>query len=244
MLKPDVRAPALVMSALCPIATPAEPVDTNRPGFSFTPGIVAVGQLQIETGVTYTRFSSDFDNLALPAADIRFGIADRIEGFVSSVSRERNEVGADDTSGMADPDLGVKIGLTEQAAAVQMSLLLKVSVPVGSDALSSDRWDPTAGLVWTGSGSIPLAGTVTVSSLDTGLQLDNGLKLPFSLGDGRSAFFEWEANLPEGGDDTHWLNGGFQWLPGERWQLDVNAGLGLNDDAGDYRAGVGFSFRL
>jgi len=244
MSKPASGAVAMMTAILCPIATHAGPVDTNRPGFSFTPGIVAVGQLQVETGVTYTRFSSESDNLALPAADIRFGIADRIEGFVSSVSWEKNEVGADEISGLVDPDLGIKMRLTDANDAFQVSLLLKVSVPIGNNALTSDRWDPAGGLVWTSSGRLPLAGTVTVSSLDTGLQLDNGLKLPFSLGKGRSAFVEWEANLPEEGASAHWLNGGFQWLPAERWQLDLNAGLGLDDDAGDYRAGVGFSFLL
>ena len=57
-------------------------------------------------------------------------------------------------------------------------------------------------------------------------------------------FVEWEANLPEGGGSTHWLNGGYQWLIDDDMQFDLNAGLGLNDRTADYRVGVGFSIRL
>ena len=239
-----LRAAVVFAAILGPLSSAADPIDTNRPGFSFTPGIVAVGQFQVETGITYTRIDSNSDNVALPAADIRFGVAERIEAFVSSLSWERFETDGTKTSGLTDPDAGIKMKIGEKADALQLALLLKVSVPVGGNDLSSDRWDPTAGLIWTSGGGLPLAGTVTVSSFDAGLQLDNGLKLPFSLGKGRSAFVEWEANLPEDGGSSHWMNFGFQWLSAERAQFDLNAGLGLNDRAGDYRIGAGFSIRL
>lgn len=244
MPKPAPRATLIAAAVLWPAVTPAGAIDTNRPGFSFTPGIVAIGQFQVESGITYTRFDSRTDNLALPAAELRFGIAERIEAFVSSVSWTRTESGGGDVSGLVDPAAGIKVGLGRTDGPVQMALLFSVTLPLGADEVSSDRWDPTGGFIWTASSKLPLAGTVTISDTASGLLLSNGLKLPFSLGNDRSAFFEWEANLPEEGDSTHWLNGGFQWLPGDRWQIDLNAGLGLNDDAGDYRAGVGFSFRL
>jgi hypothetical protein len=122
-----------------------------------------------------------------------------------------------------------------------MAILLQLSVPVGNSDLSSDRFDPGAAFVWTHAGRIPLAGTVKVSRSRDGFRLDNGLKLPFSLGGTHSAFVEWEASLPEGGSDAHWLNGGYQWLLDDRIQFDANAGIGLNDRAGNYRIGAGFS---
>ena len=243
-LKVSLRAACILALASTSLYAADGPIDTNRPGFSFTPGIVAKGQLQVETGVTYTDFGGGSDSVALPAADIRFGLGKRIEAFVSSLSWERVDDGRAKTSGVTDPDAGIKLGIGDESDALQMALLMKVSMPIGDSALSSDRWDPTAGLIWASGGGIPLAGTVTVSSFDSGWQLDNGLKLPFSLGEDRSAFVEWEANLPEDGGSSHWLNAGFQWLPGDRVQLDLNAGLGLNDRAGDYRVGAGFSVRL
>ena len=91
--------------------------------------------------------------------------------------------------------------------------------------------------------ALPFAGTVKFTEFDDSWQLDNGLKLPFAINDNQGVFVEWEANVPEDGGPTHWLNGGFQWLLDDNLQLDFNAGLGLNDRAGDYRWGVGFSYR-
>jgi hypothetical protein len=229
---------------LCPALSYAQSIDTNRPGFSFTTGIVDVGMLQVETGIGYKRVDSSTDTVALPEADIRFGIAERVEAFVSSVSWERTDSAGTATRGLTDPDAGIKMKIGADDGALQMALLLKVSLPVGDDALSSDRWDPTAGLIWMSGGRLPLAGTLTVNNSSSGYQVDNGLKLPIMLGERRAVFVEWEANLPEHGGSAHWLNSGFQWLSGERVQFDLNVGLGLNDRAGDFRAGVGFSIRL
>jgi hypothetical protein len=90
-------------------------------------------------------------------------------------------------------------------------------------------------------GGIGLAGTVKVSEFDGDYQFDNGLKLPFAINDTQSAFVEWEANLPERGGDSHWLNAGFQWLLSDSMQVDFNAGVGFDERGGDNRLGVGFS---
>lgn len=88
------------------------------------------------------------------------------------------------------------------------------------------------------------AGTVKISKFKSGYQLDNGLKWVLPLGDSVTTFVEWEANLPEEGNDTHWMNLGCQLLTRGDTQLDVNAGVGLNDAADDYRLGIGFSHRF
>ena len=63
-----------------------------------------------------------------------------------------------------------------------------------------------------------------------------------AAGDSGTVFVEWEANLPEEGDDTHWMNFGYQLLQRGHIQFDLNGGLGLNSDADDYRLGIGFSY--
>ena len=47
----------------------AQAIDTNRPGFSFTTGVVAPGQWQLETGIGYTRNSDGSNTLTLPQAE-------------------------------------------------------------------------------------------------------------------------------------------------------------------------------
>lgn len=227
-----------------PSVVTAQVIDTNRPGFSFTPGIVPPGQWQLETGVSYTRSDSNTRTTSLPTAELRFGVADDVEVFLSSLSWSRTESRGGDTSGLVDAALGAKVNLSSAEARTKLALLFQLSVPVGDDDFTSDRWDPGLAFIWSHDGNVPIAGTVKLTEFDSGYQLDSGLKLPFSLGEARSAFVEWEANLPEGGGSTHWLNGGYQWLPEKRMQIDINAGLGLNDRAGDFRLGVGFSIGL
>ena len=222
----------------------AQSIDTNRPGFSYSPNVVQTGQWQLETGISYTRTDSDNYTTSLPLAELRTGVSRRAEVFLASMSWSASESGGGKTKGLGDMALGTKINISEAEARTQMALLFQLSVPTGGSEFSSDRWDPSAAFIWTHSGALALAGTVKLSKFSSGFQLDNGLKLPFSWGDGHSGFVEWEANLPEGGGSIHWLNGGYQWLIDDDMQFDLNAGLGLNDRTADYRVGVGFSIRF
>jgi hypothetical protein len=228
------------MACLCGHAH-AQVIDTNRPGFSFTPGVVAKGRWQLETGVSYDRADDRSRSRSLPLAEARFGVAEDVEVFLSSVSWSEVETTGTRESGLVDMAIGTKVALTDANAKTRMAILFQVSVPVGDSEFSSDRYDPSAAFVWTHDGRIPLAGTVKISRFREGFQLDNGLKLPFWARGNHSAFVEWEANLHEGGEDAHWLNGAYQWLLDDRTQLDASAGIGLNGEAGDYRIAAGFS---
>ena len=224
--------------------TQAGAIDTNRPGFSFSPNIVAKGVWQLETGIDFAQFSSSSESTSAPAADLRWGVAQQIEVFASGINWTANDSDAGTSHGLTDINVGTKLGLSNHDAITMLALLFQLSVPVGKDGFTSDRWDPTVAFIWIHEGGFPLAGTVKLSKFANGYQLDNGLKLPFSLGDRQSAFVEWEANLPEDGGSSHWLNGGYQYALADQMQLDLNAGLGLNDKAGNYRLGLGFSYRF
>lgn len=237
----SLLAMSVVLWLFLPGAAWGQAVDTNRPGFSFTPGVVADGRWQLETGIAFDRPGSGSHSISLPLAEARYGLADGVELFVSSISWTDADFGASSGRGLADVALGTKLALTARDARTRMAVLFQLSVPIGDSDFSSDRYDPAAAFIWAHDGAIPLAGTARVSRLRSGFRLDNSLKLPFSLGGPHSAFVEWEANLPEGGGDTHLLNGGYQRLLDDRTQLDANAGVGLNERAGDYRLGVGLS---
>ena len=242
-----IAVAALILSAVCvlaPARSSAQAIDTNRPGFSFSPNTVGAGRWQLETGIAWDRPDSDTGILSLPLAEFRYGMSDGFELFLSSVSWSDADFGNSDANGLLDMVLGTKLSLGDTGGPATMAVLFQVSVPVGSRDFTSDRWDPSAAFIWSTGGRIPLAGTVKVSRFADGVQLDNGLKLPFAIGTDQSAFVEWEANLPEGGGSTHWLNGGYQFLLTEELQWDLNAGVGLNRRAGDYRLGVGFSMRF
>lgn len=222
---------AFFLSALFAAAPgTAQTIDTNRPGFTFAPTVVPVQRLQLEAGMGYDRPSG---NLAVPQAELRYGASEGIELFVSSLNWNDGN--------RADIAVGTKLVIDAPAENTQMAMLLQVSAPTGDDAASSDRWDPSAAFIWAHSGALSLAGTARVTQLGDGVQLDNGLKLILPSSGGRTAFFEWELNWPEGGDAAHWLNVGYQWLLNDYFQLDLNAGVGLNDEAGDFRFGLGLA---
>jgi len=227
-----------------PQSAVAQTIDTNRPGFSFSPNVVGLGQWQLETGIAYSRSDDDTRTTFLPMAEVRIGVADQLEVFVSSLSWLETKSFSDETSGLMDMQLGTKINVSNAEAKTQVALLFQLSVPIGDDSLSSDRWDPSIAFIWGHEGNFAIAGTAIVSQFQSGYELDNSLKLPFSWGDAHSGFVEWEANLPEDGASTHWLNGGYQWLIDDHMQLDFNVGLALNDQPGDRRLGVGFSIRF
>lgn len=194
----------------------------------------------METGFDYVRFDSNNDAKALPQAEFRYGIADQVELFASTLGWVDGDFG----SGFLDPNLGAKVRVSDAGSTVNMAFLFQLSVPIGGNDVTSDSWDPTLGFVWAMNGGLGLAGTVTVSHFDDDFQVDNGLKLPYSFNNRHHVFVEWEASLPENGGSSHWLNGGYQWLLEYGMQVDFSAGAGLNDRAGDWRFGVGFSMRL
>jgi len=234
----------VVVALLVPNLVVGQTIDTNRPGFSFSPNVVGPGQWQLETGIAYIQIDKDASSTFLPLAEIRIGVADELEVFVSSLSWLKTKSSGSETSGLIDMVLGGKANISDDDAKTQMALLFQLSVPTGNDEYSSDRWDPSIAFIWAHNGDLAIAGTVKISEFQSGYQLDNGLKMPFSWNDSHSSFVEWEANLPEGGGSTHWLNGAHQWLINDRTQIDFSVGLGLNDRAGDYRLGAGFSIYL
>jgi len=243
MLWKSVWLWVVVCVFVLPNTVVGQTIDTNRPGFSSSPNIVEPGQWQLETGIFHTRSDDDTRTTSLPWAEIRTGVGDQVEVFLSSLSWLESSSAGSNTSGLVDMVLGTKIKISDTDVRTQMALLFQMSVPTGDSNFSSDRWDPSVAFIWAHSGNLSIAGTVKVSRFYSGYQLDNGLKLPFSWSDAHSGFVEWEMNMPEGGGNTHWLNGGYQWLIEDHIQLDINAGLGLNDRAADYRVGVGFSIR-
>lgn len=204
-------------------------VDTNRPGFSFTPGIVPAGRLQLESGVAYDRSSRA---AAAPLAEFRYGLGGDLELFAASVGWV--------DEAFVDVIVGAKQALAGTPS-LQMAVLVQLSLPLGADRISSGSWDPSAGFIWARTIGLPLAGTAKISRSGNQVRLDNSLKLILPSHGAQSAFVEWEMNFPEGGRDSHWLNGGSQWLLSNLLQLDLNVGVGLNDAAGDYRVGLGIS---
>jgi hypothetical protein len=206
---------------------------------------VEPGDWQLESGISWNEPGDDDEAWGLPALDFRIGLARALEAYLTNVSWQNSSQSSDgDVSGWLDPIIGVKWRLDRGEGLLGAALLAQVSVPVGDNAYTTDRWDPALALAWTLGTAIPLAGTARVTFADDEVLLDNGLKLPYAFADRQVLFAEWEANLREDSDDAHWMNLGYQYLLDDDRQLDISAGWGLNDGAGGFRLGAGFSMRF
>lgn len=236
----------LVCSAMPSHAQENETIIAERPGFSSSPVTLAPGMLQVETGYQYTHEggSLDVDDHTLPLALLRIGLAERLELQLSWAGLSWTEVANQNRHGSNDAGIGVKWQVSNPGAAVPLALFAGVSLPTGDSAFTSDEVDPTLGAFWSYSAGLDWFGTVllTESNGDTTIGNAIGVGLPINADTG--AYLEYFGNYAGRGGPENYLNGGIAYLPRNDMQLDIHAGLGLNDRAADLFIGFGFAYRF
>ena len=161
--------------------------------------------------------------------------------------------GASDT-GIEDLYLGAKLHLTRQAGRLPaLALLPQMTLPTGSTLFSAGRALPGVNLVysWDVAGGLSLAGSTQVNLAaadgdDSYPEWAQSAVAGTGLGTRGSVYGEWYAFLPTRTDapKEHYLNAGLTWLTADDSQWDVRVGVGLNDAAEDFFAGVGAAIRM
>lgn len=258
-----IFALTLALSGSRPLAAQAELV-TDRPDQTESAETVDPGHVQVEMG--WLRVEDKQDGIRseteeAPGTLVRVGLVPDLElrlgwsGWISqSVDIRTRRVSAD---GAGDAELGLKWVLArEKPGRPQVALLAASSVPVGENGFSSERYDPSvrlllahtlseraslgynAGVEWA-SEPAPGGGFERTSTAIYTAAL--GLSLSEKLG----LFVELFGELPgqAGARDAHSFDAGLTLLATERLQLDLAAGVGLNDAAPDSFLGLGFSWR-
>ncbi|MDX1482510.1 MAG: transporter, partial [Woeseiaceae bacterium] len=86
--------------------------------------------------------------------------------------------------------------------------------------------------------------TVLLSEVDSNTILSNAVGVSFAVNERTGGYIEYFAEFPDRGDSRHTLNGGVTWLSRINLQYDVQAGVGLNDDAADFFLGAGVAYRF
>lgn len=248
----------LVWLCIGAAAARAEPIDANRPGQANPPTVVAPGVLQIESGLQLTRETGrgpDVSVLTLPAPELRLGLFRGVElqlaaaGFVRKwQERGRNR------SGGSDLAVDLRTVLWEQAGWRPAAALdLGLSFPTGSDFVTSNGVDPEGELllgwdfarVWNFTGNLAFSSETQGKGDSTRhFVFSPELALSRSLGARLGAFVEYFADFEESASDQHNLDGGLTWLVSDDLQLDLSAGVGLNDAAPDFFVAAGVSWRL
>ena len=125
--------------------------------------------------------------------------------------------GEEDHEGLEDLGLGAKLRIiSDGPAGMSLSLLTALSLPKGSESLTSDEAVPALSVL----ADFPLAFTLGLSA-----------NLGFA---GYAGFFA-------DSGPRHFVEGGMTWIPGPGLQLHINGGVDV--DTGDGFFGVGVATR-
>ena len=232
-----------------------EPLVTDRPDFTESGTPVGLGVTQIEYGYTYTDTAAGASH-SMGEPLVRYGIyAEWLEMRLGLAPvSQRAEAGAARHSGTEDLYFGFKLGLTPQDGRLpEMALIPQINIPTGSDPFSSDHLEPGVNWIygWELSDSLSTAGNTQWNRrIDSGkgyLEMAQSWTLAYSLSEKVGVYTEWYGLFPTGATTEHvqhYFNGGFTYLITNDIQLDIRAGVGLNDAADDFIMGVGMSVRF
>ena len=246
--------------ALLAVTADAEPISTDRPGQSNSPTVVAPGSIQLEGGLTFERETNAGDpntnTLSVPGVLLRVGLLSFLEarvladGFIYEDRKRDN-----DRSSGSDLTLASRARLFDQKGIRPATALdFNLSLPTGSDAVTSDGVDPSGTILLGWNLSERFGALVNLGLGSTSLGKDNSRRafqvaptfsLTASVAERAGAFIEYYATFSdEGIKDEHALDGGFTWLVSDDLQLDLSAGAGLNNAAPDFYVAVGAAWRF
>ena len=241
----------------------ADPIATDRPDFTETSSTVGLGRMQIEFG--WTRFENDDDGVrtrsdSYPETLVRVGmLAEWFEFRIAyNYSNETTRAGglSSRARGSEDLYLGVKLGLTEQKGVLpEMALTPQMTVPTGGSAFTADEalpgvnwlygWDVTEWLSTAGSTQCNRA--IDDVTADAYYEFAQSWTFGVDITERLGGYVEWYAIFPSGGDTVeteHYFNGGPTFKVTNDLQLDLRAGVGLNDAADDWFFGTGMGVRF
>jgi hypothetical protein len=264
---------ALFAALSLPVATTNaqadSPIQTDRPDFTEGTRTVPSGRFQLEAGYTFSvdrEGGTRVRDHTFPESLLRVGLADGVELRVAwegwSLTQTLEHVRDDDgrlvsrkthDDGGTDMTLGLKFHLHEQDGAVpDLGVIVEASLPTGTGSKSSGDVDPGVKFLWAYdlSERLAIAGNLNISSItdDRGRFAQGAASLSVwtALTDWMGGYVEYYGLYPNTRDTdcAHYINGGLTFPVTDDLQFDVRAGAGLNEEADDFLAGVGFAVRF
>lgn len=245
------------------------PIVTDRPGFSDSAALVPVGRLQIEGGYTYTFNREDnvrVHNHQFPEAALRYGLTDWLElrtkwnGWsVSDLHFKERKFGIthdrdDSVDGCTDLSFGVKMPILKQEGWMpNLSVIPTIGIPIGDDSVAGTHhlvpeikfpWNYALNDLWTIYGSF--LGRVQNADDTQFWQTAVTLATAYQVTDYMKLYFEYFGTYPEvrSEDCAHFISAGPIFKISDDVSLDLRAGMGLNEEAPDFQASIGFGIRL
>ena len=238
---------------------------TDRPDKTESSSVIQPGYIQIESGFTFSQdedSSSSSETYSLPETLLRIGLVDNVEfrlGWSGYTKKNTSTNNIETTKeGSDDAEIGAKVYLWEEDGWIpETAFLTGLSLPIGSNELSSQRADPSflMSMSHTLSDKYSLGYNLGFAweteendsgDRDTTSSFTYSLALGRSITERLSSFVEifGSESINSKSDSSTSLDGGFTYLLKENFQFDISAGLDLVNGADDWFAGVGFSVRL
>jgi len=239
-------------------------LDPDRPHLPEAANTVGLGRVILESGYTYTSAGPAFlHQHSYPEALLRIGIlANWFELRISqNFVNQRNLPGSGQPAsinGPLDLEIGVKLGITEQKKYMpEIALILQTGVPSGSSQVSNDTVLPGVNLDmgWEiikdrfGMETVTSANGARDDAQHTYVNFAQGITAVLDLTRKLEFFSEYDlfvpmgAISPEATHPQHYIVGGFMYFFTNNFEVDIRAGVGLNDHASDYLVGSGFAAR-
>jgi len=245
----------LLALAVPAAAQTGDPLVSDRPDFTESSGTIAPGHVQLEGGITRQE-TGEVDALSLGEILVRLGVGERLEARLGVGSWTRIEAPGAEADGYEDPSVGLKVRLTPPVddrppGFPAAAILLSTSVPVGSEELTSDEWEPEARLAldWILTDLLSLGANVGVAfPTDGGDRFDQILaSVTFGIAatDRLGVFVEtygFSEEEPDG-ESTQYVDTGVTFALTDDLQLDARIGFGLNDPSPERFVGVGAAVR-
>lgn len=231
-----------------------EPIVPDRP--DFTDGVQIVRALQVEGGVTLSRTESERE-LAVGEIMVRVPVVNRLELRLVAPSYVRVRDHDVTQSGFGDAAVGFKLALTEgnptSKAIPATAFLATTSVPIGSDEVSDDAYQPEVkvALEWEVSDSLGLGVNLGYARPSDGGerfdQLFATISAGMSISESVGAFVEVYAfnHADASSGSAAYADTGLSYLVNPDLSLDARIGFGLGNDVGSETfVGVGVSRRF
>ena len=243
--------PALFLSAcfsLPVFAQTIDPIETDRPDQTETVATVPAGHLQMENGFSVEQTNDSTQAIAHPSILLKLGLGERFEiGLIAELNTIK---GIKTISGLNPLTVRFKEKITAEHGIVPAtSFIGYLSIPeAASPDFRLSFYAPAfrftmqhslsdnislgynLGAEWDGETAEP----VFVYTLTTGVSLTPKL----------GAYLEVYGFLPQLAAPDHRTDGGFNFRFLPNILFDISGGIGLTENAPDYYAAFGFSFRL
>ncbi len=240
----------------------SEPLESDRPDFTEASTTVGLHRVQIETGYTYIRDNNNStltSTHSFPEMLVRIGmLTEWFEARIAwnyGVNLNRSNVVSNIFDGGQDLYLGAKLALTEQDGwRPEMALMPQMNVPTGGEDFTSGEVEPGVNWLygWDVTEVVAVGASTQVNrTLDDAdvwyAEFAQSVTINYTLTEKLGGYTEWFAFFPAGSADAlpqHYFDGGFTYHVHNNLQLDIRAGVGLNDAADDFFGGSGAVFRF